>query len=418
MVNVNVPTIEPSEVSFAVSFGNIRPENAIDLTIREITLGESLLTPGLQTSVLVDSFLHVSPDQGGKATPAKNFDDYKNKIMSINIERPMLQFHSMQTSLQVQQRIYRVDNRQLINNNNERFRVHACDDTLLNDARSLVSKSWKCTTPSNIVSEVLRACAGVTRLEVEDATPSRDYVAENIHPFQVVAQQANASLAGGSDPSFLHYMTYEDLGTHKFRSVYSLTKASPVFSQPFLFAETGAIAGYNNPYTILQYSFPCDFDLLSDLLNGIDVDGSNISSVVTTNPSSSTSSLFGNQALGCGIGGGVYNLSKTNFGTEKSQDQCTFEVEKYLLKRQARMNLLEQDKIALKVTVPWNPELNVGKMIDVLFPRKTGKAGTSDDVLYGTGRYLIVNLVHTIKSGGFSTTTMECVAQTAGQGVV
>jgi hypothetical protein len=93
-------------------------------------------------------------------------------------------------------------------------------------------------------------------------------------------------------------------------------------------------------------------------------------------------------------------------------------VEKYLLKRQARMNLLEQDKIALKVTVPWNPELNVGKMIDVLFPRKTGKAGTSNDVLYGTGRYLIVNLVHTIKSGGFSTTTMECVAQTAGQGVV
>jgi hypothetical protein len=194
-----------------------------------------------------------------------------------------------------------------------------------------------------------------------------------------------------------------------------LSRAGPVFPEPFIFSETGSNKGYGNPYSILTYSFPCDFDLLSDLLNGVDVDGSNISSVTTVNPLSATLSLFGNQALGCGIGGGVYNLTKTNFGTEKAQDQCTFEVEKYLLKRQARMNLLEQDKIALKLTVPWNPQLNVGKMIDVLFPRKSG---ITDDKLYGSGRYLIVNLVHTIKNGGFSTTSMECVAQTAGQGVV
>lgn len=415
MVNPSIPNVEQSEVKFAVSFGDIKPENAIDLTIREITLGESLLTPGLQTSVLLDSYMHVSPTQDGKPAPRKNFDDYKYKIMSINIERPLLEYYNMQTSLQVQQRIYRLDNRQLVNNNNERFRVHACDDSLLNDARTLVSKSWKCTAPSSIVSEVLQSCAGVTRLEVEDATPARDYIAENIRPFQVIAQQANASLAGGTDPSFLHYMTYEDLGTHKFRSIYSLTKASPVFPTPFVFAETGSVTGYNNPYSILQYSFPCDFDLLSDLLNGVDVDGSNISSVFATNYLAATNSLFGNQALGCGIGGGQYYISKTNSGTEQSQDQCNFEVEKYLLKRQARMNLLEQDKIALKITVPWNPELNVGKMIDVLFQRKSG---IDDDYLYGTGRYLIVNLIHTIKNGGFSTTSMECVAQTAGRGIV
>ena len=84
------------------------------------------------------------------------------------------------------------------------------------------------------------------------------------------------------------------------------------------------------------------------------------------------------------------------------------------------MSLLEQDKIALSLTVPWNPMLHAGKMIDVELPRKgvEGSAGNEDKLLYGSGKYLIVNLTHSIKNGGFSTTTMECVAQTAGQGMV
>ena len=419
MVNVNVPSVEMAEVLFAVLIDGIKIENTRDITVREITLSESLLTQGLQTSVLVDSFLHVSADNSGKALPPKNFDDYKNKMLNINVERKLLDYFGMQSLLKIQQRVYRVDKRQLVNNNNERFRINACDDTLLNDARSLVSKSWKCTSPTDIVSDVLRSCAGVKRLEVENSTPTRDYVAENIHPFQVVTHQANAALASGDDPSFVHYMTYENLGTHKFRSIYSLSREAPVFSKPFVFSETGVASGYNNPYSILQYSFPCDFDLLSDILNGIDVDGSSINSVITTNNVAGVSSLYGNQAMGCGIGGGVTKLATTNYNTEKAQDQCRFDVEKYLLKRQARMALLEQDKIALKLTVPWNPQLNAGKMIDIELTRKgVNTQSSSESKLYGSGRYLIVNLAHNIKLGGFSTTTMECVAQTAGQGIV
>lgn len=419
MANAEVPTIDQYEVKFAVVIDGAKIENTRDISIREITLSESLLTPGLQTSVLFDSFLHVSADDKGDALPPKNFDDYKNRIIKIGIERPLLTYFNMLSTLMVEQRVYRLDKRQLVNNNIERFRLHACDDTLLNDARSLVSKAWKCTSPSDIVAEVLQSCTGAKRVEVETSGPNRDYIAENIHPFQVVTHQANAALASGDDPSFVHYMTYEDLGTHYFRSILNLSKKAPVYNNPFVFSETGALSGYGNPYSILQYSFPCDFDLLSDILNGIDVDGTNINSLITTNYNSSTNSLLGNQAMGCGIGGGVSKVAITNYNTEKAQDQCRFDVEKYLLKRQARMALLEQDKIALKLTVPWNPELNVGKLIKIDLYRK-GLNSTDPAVtrLYGTGTYLIVNLVHTVKNGGFSTTTMDCVAQTAGQGIV
>jgi hypothetical protein len=429
MVNINTPTLGESKVEFTVGFGGVDENNIREITIREITLGESLLTPGLQTSILVDSFLHASPDGNGVVGPPKNFDDFKNKIMDIRIERKILEDFGMDSILDVSQRIYRIDKRdqrpdssgaKSLNNNNEQFRIHACDDSLLNDARSLVSQSWKCTAPSTIVSQILQGCAGVQSLDVESCTPMRDYIAENIHPFQVVTQQANAALANGNDPSFVHYMTYQNLGTHHFRSIYSLTKEAPAINEPFVFSETGSAAGYGNPLSIMTYNFPCDFDLLSDILNGIDVDGSFISSMVSSNPMAGTHSLFGNQAAGCGIGGGNMNLGKSNFNTEQDQDQCASEIEKYLLKRQARMSLLEQDKIALSLTVPWNPMLHAGKMIDVEFPRKgvEGSAGREDKLLYGSGRYLIVNLKHSLKSGGFSTTTMECVAQTAGQGIV
>ena len=416
MADPTLPNADSIKTNLNVAFVGVSPTNTKEITLREVTLSESLLTPGLQTSVLVDSF--IDSFGADAKEPPKNFDDFKNKIMSIVIERPVLGYFDIQTKLEVAQRIYRLDNRKLVNNRNEQFRVHACDDSLLNDARSLVSKSWPCTTPSAIVREILQSCAGVPpeNLDIEESSPARDYTAENIHPFQVVTQQANAALANGNDPSFVHYMTYENFGTHKFRSVASLSKQNPVNKKPFVYSETGINSGYANPYSILTYSFPCDFDLLSDILNGIDTNGSFINSLVTFNPLAATFSLFGNQALGCGIGGGVYNTSKTNYNTEQAQDMCRMEVEKYLLKRQARMSLLEQDKIALRLTVPWNPELNAGKMINVELKRKGST--DPDDLVYGSGKYLIVNLVHSIKNGGYSTTTMECVAQTAGQGIV
>jgi hypothetical protein len=104
----------------------------------------------------------------------------------------------------------------------------------------------------------------------------------------------------------------------------------------------------------------------------------------------------------------------TNLNTAQQQDSCNFDVENHLLKRQARMNLLEQDKVALRLTVPWNPIYHAGKVITIKLHNKN-EPGV---FLYGSGDYLISSMVHTVKRGGFSTTTMDCVSTTTGQGVV
>jgi hypothetical protein len=166
----------------------------------------------------------------------------------------------------------------------------------------------------------------------------------------------------------------------------------------------------------VHYTFPCDFDLLSDILNGVGDTGADISSLAIFNPLIGLFSLLGNQDIGCGIGGGVYKIAMSNQGSAGEQYMCPDFVSTYLEKRQARMALLERDKIALRITVPWNTIYNVGKIIKIRL--YNSESGSSKIENYGSGDYLIVSLIHNIKAGGYSTITMDCVSKTVGQGEV
>jgi hypothetical protein len=383
-------------------YADVPPYVMDQVTPNEVILGESLLYPGLQTTVRVQSYYHN--------LPIKDLDQYKGKQLRIELERPVLARFNLPSRMTIKQTIYRLENRTKLNNVVEEYTLRACDQSLLNDAETLVSKSWKCTQPSSVVSEVLRSCAGVRNLDVEGADPARDYVAENIHPFKVVADQAEVALASGNDPSFLHYMTYQNLGTHHFRSLKSLCEADPVME--YYFDETAALSGYANPRAIMTNSFPCDFDLLSDILNGIGPDGANMSSLISFNPFNRLTGLLGSKVQGCGSGSAVLKAAMTNFASEQQQNACPDYSQFFALLRQARMALLEQDKIALKITVPWNPILNVGKIIKLVLNNKNDQSKKN----YGSGDYLVMSLTHNIKNGGFSTTTMDCVSRTVGQG--
>jgi len=401
------PSVEEILTDITVEFSG-GGENLDDFTIETVRLGESLLTPGLQTSITVHSYRHN--------LPPKNLDTFKNATVTINLKKDILKKFNLPHEMMLTQRIYRVENRSNINTAVEQFTIRACDDTLLNDATSLVSKSWKCTSPSEIVGYVLQSCAGSRSMDIERSDPARDYIAENIHPFQVVSQQANVSLAEGDDPSFVHYMTYQNMGTHHFRSLKTLSQQEPVMT--FLETETGISAGFGFPFSIMTYSFPCDFDLLSDVLNGISTGGRDINSVVVFNPRDGNFSLVGDQTLGCGIGQGVLKIAQTNTNSEGDQDTCNMGVEKYLLKRQARMSLLERDKIALRLTVPFSPILNVGKVIEIDLMNKEAMVMGDKVPVYGSGKYLILHMFHEIRKGGYATTTMDCVAVTVGSGEV
>jgi hypothetical protein len=376
-----------------------------DVSVKEVILGESLLTPGLQTAVTLQSAVHTMPP--------KKWNELKNKKLKIKLDRPGLTRHGFQyTQLEIENMIYRMDKRRQITNNvsnNEEFNLHCCHVSMLNDIKSLVSKSWKCTEPSKIAEYVLRNCTGAYNVEIEKAGPARDYIAENIHPFQVVAQQTNVALANGNDPSFVHFMTYKNLGTHYFQSLATMIKKKSKYT--FKYSETGDTTGYANPFAVMGFSFPCDFDYMTDLLNGVDENGQDKNTLSTINPLSKSASQMGNQSSGCGIGGYNYKTALTNQGTAKEQNSCNMDVEQHMLKRQARMSLIERDKIALRITVPWNPMLQVGDVITFEWINKLDEEGQTK--VFGSGDYLVVSLMHKIIQGGLGVITMDCISNTA-----
>lgn len=398
-----------SLTSMTLGFAGL-PDHMLDqFTPMEVMLGESLHTPGLQTSIRVHSYHHN--------LPIKNLDTFKGVGVSVELEKLINSAFGLPTKMLVNQTVYRLSNRRLYNNNTEEFIIHACHQTLLDDAVTLVSNFWRCSTPTDVAVEVLRSCAGARHIDSDPSSPGRGYLAENIHPFQVVSQQANAALYGGNDPSFIHYMTYkidDGDGIHHFRSLKSLTQSSPV-TKPFEFYESGTTAGgFSNPFAIITHSFPCDFDLLIDLLNGVDINGADISTVLAFNPLVRGFSQLGSQTLGCGIGSGPVKITLSNISSAKDQDACPDYSHLFLQKRQARMSLIDNNRIALRLTVPWNPLLHAGNIIRLELKNKND----TQKFNYGTGDYLIVSMTHNIKYGGYATTTLDCVSKSVGRGVV
>lgn len=390
-----------------------------EVTCKEVTCTESLLTPGLQTSAVFQSRIYNNK-------PFKNWDNIKNQLLTINMK------DGLGNEMSLSQRVFRMDGREFqpVNTGQiEEFTVHACDDSLLKDAKTLVSKQWKCTSPTEIVKYVLGSCVGAQNADVQSSEPSRDYVAEMIHPFQVVQQQANVAL-DGNDPSFVHFMTYGENDQwqprHHFRSLKDLTSNSSKFT--YLHAETAVRgkAGYNNPEyrrkgatkrLAIHFTFPCDFDLLSDLLNGVNEQGQNINSGSFMNILDMAAGFLtgsgSGQMTGC-IQNGNFKQSLTNKGSAQQQNGCESDVEKHLLRRQARMGLLEKDKIAFRMIAPWNPYIHAGDVITFnWFDKENG-----GQLLYGSGDYLVASMTHRVQMGGYSTTTLDCVSKTVGQGIV
>lgn len=384
-----------SLVSASVSIGGAVPP---DTTVKEVIIGESLLNPSVHAAVTLQSAMYTAP---------KNWDAYKGTIMNLSISDADGRRNAL-----LSQTLYRIDNRHFANLNTgqvEELTLHGCDFTVLEDAATILSKSFKCTTPDQVVNYALGEIGASSRI-VMPCGPARDYIAESIHPFQVIQQQANMALYG-SDPSFIHFMTFnENSGQciHRFQPLGQLIRQSAGYQ--IYSADTGVTGrqSFSDGFNVaVTYNFPCDFDLLSDILNGIGPQGQNINSVKTMNLASGIFDMMGS-ILGGGVGSGNIFSAITNLGSVKQQGGCESKVEQWLLTRQARMSLLEKDKIALRVVVPWSPWLHAGNV----FHFKWGNRFNPGQEIYGSGDYLIVHLTHNIQFGGYATTTLDCIANT------
>lgn len=400
---------EESLVKFTVDVEGVDRKLFEDFNVSYVTLTESLLSPSLQTKIFAQSYRHPGY--------VKNWDELANKKVKIHAWRDILKQYGNH-ELHVENTIFRVSDRLPRSFQYDAFHIMAIDETALTNAEKRMSKSWKCATPSQIVIDALKGCVKVPHLVVRQSTPPRTFFAENIHPYQVVAQQADVALAAGNDPSFLHYITYENVqGTHRFESLHGMTRKGTTWN--YNFVEPGDVQQtWENPFAILAYENPCDYDILSDAMNGVDRQGSPQQSVMTINPMNGIHSMLGGTNSGCGMGGQETDTQFTNKGSAAAEPNCEIDVEKHKLTRTARLGLLDADKVAFRVTVAFNPNLHVGRMVYLETPNKVQKGEDEIELNpdYGSGYYLISALTHRLVNGGYGTTVIDCISKSVGNG--
>ena len=382
-----------------------------DVTVKEVIVGESLLNPSAHAVVTLQNAMYFRPT---------NWDAFRCQPIGIYIYDNNNIPNNPRT-MTVNQQVYRCDDRHfsVTNTGNvEEVTLHSIDQTILVDAEKIFSKSWKCATPASVVNEAFQQIGATKAIFSDGGTgPGRPYVAESIHPLQVIQQQANVALYNGDDPSYLHYMTIDEKNgqnIHNFRALAELMKSDRTIHN--LVASDSAVTGGNGMSDAyygnsglnkaISFKFPCDYDVLSDILNGINCDGMNMNDVRMTNFAS------GDFSSAMGAISTAANIFKTltNKGTAQQQNTCETNVEKHLLKRQARMALLERDKIALRITIPWAPWIHVGHIVHFHWNNRYERSYEQ----YGSGKYLVLHLTHNIQYGGYAVTTLDCIANTFG----
>lgn len=385
-----------------VQIEGVPAEQLTEISIPEIQMNESLLSASLETVIQMQATIHH--------IPTRNWDLLKGRTVTFTVYNPNM----IQHELTVAQTIYRQEDRKQFNYGNENLILNACDPTLLVNHGRRMSQYYRCETPSAVVSSAL-SCVNAQAPDIEESNPKRNYSADNIHPFQVIAEQADVAL-NGNDPSFMHYMTYiNNGGQHHFKSLKALTQEDS--KAQFVYNEKGFDQQLGDVTNIMAYEFPCDFDLLTDILNGLGPDGQPSATLTTINTFNGSTSLINGSIGDCGGMGGALNIEgETDTGTE--DEGCGVHLEDWSAVRQARISLIQPDKIALRIIVPLRVELHAGDMIDVTFINKANPRTTGGDLNYGSGDYLIVNVNHNIKAGGYGVSIFDLVSKSVGQGIV
>lgn len=367
-----------------------------ELSLSDFYLKESLLSPSVQMSCKMSDTTHI----------VKNYMSYKfNDTMPPNITCTLVN-PNVNGNMKVRLHVYRMDNRSPINYNTEQFTLHSCHLSTFINMKRRMSDYYRNVELSKIVRDAMTAIGESG--DIATSSLSRSYMTNNQHPFQVISDISDMATDGLKSP-FLHYMTMENgEGKHYWKSLKELINQSE--KHEFVYNEKGINQQLIDPQNIMLYEFPCDFDTLLDLSSGILFNKEDYfnhkPSMVSLNPFDSGFYLVDGKShdkTKAGFGGALNAGAWSNLNT---QGDVPTRTERYLHKRSEMLSCLHRENINLKIVVPFNPTVHVGQNIKVKFEIKRSDEPRVD---FGSGKYLIAHLTHNIKTGGYGTTTLECV---------
>ena len=260
---------------------------------------------------------------------------------------------------------------------------------------------------TDTVKKLLKDKKGIQtkkNLDSDQATNSYSFVGNLKRPFDTIQWLCSKSQSSNDDSGFLFF---ETLDGYVFKSIKSLLEGKAV---EYKKSETpdepsGLTILENNLNQTSDIGMSCRMGMYANKTIYINIDNATlktvdyrIESLKLKKPPKLPNGLEKNPTR---LMLRVLDKCALQKGSKKKEIQKENELAIYQSKSYARANLIFSQ--SMSVSIPFNPELRAGQMLDLRFPLRKNESDDQDKTTYGTesdddvsGKYLISELKHNI----------------------
>ena len=338
-------------------------------------------------------------------------------------------------------RIYKVSDRHLFRDQNEGYTIHFCSEEALLSEQYKISKSYKSKLVSDIAQDVLKTglklnSNALATVNIETTKGLRDIIIPNMKPFETLnwlCTQALSATNVGAD-----YLFYENYFGYNFATLQSLYSANVPQNLKFKYEpkniqQTNSTAASENMINVFAFEVVNNFDTiytnssgaLANRLIAVDILRQNytitdfdyskyFASAKKLNPNgilSNYQNRFGdtdNKVFNSTLKSVTTNTGESTYNQYIKAHDPTIKdinIETTVPYRTAQISQINY--IRYKLSVPGNPTLTVGKVIEFNLPEMTRTTDGKNADKYYSGKYLITSIKHKIDIENRFVTLME-----------
>ena len=328
-------------------------------------------------------------------------------------------------------RIFKVDNRHMLNDQNENYLLHFCSEENVLSEQKKVSKSYKNKKVSDIVIDIVMNQLGTANTKFlatncEETQGTRDIIIPNFKPFEAINWLCTQAISNSSQTKGSPYLFYENYFGYNFKSLQSLYDGQIYGNFKYepknlTMPDDARVQDLSSEKTnVLTYEPISNFDSLN-MINS----GAYANRIITIDPLrmrydikdfdykkyfgsakklndhgllSNTENRFGqsaNTAYDSVLKVVTTNTGETTYNPyikAHQPDIKDINIETTVPLRTAQIAHI--NAIRYKISIPGDPKMTVGNIITFSVPELTRTVDGKNEDVYNSGKYLVTAVRH------------------------
>jgi len=327
-------------------------------------------------------------------------------------------------------RVYKVDNRRMLQDQNEMYTLHFCSEEVVLSEQYKISRSYVGSSIGSIVNDILANILKVDPKKINNIETTRgmyEFIIPNMKPLEAMSWLSTYAISSSPKTTGSPYLFFENKAGFNFQSLQSLVQQNAVRSYQY------RPKNLNDPtdarvkdlaadlVNVLSYEHINNFDMIESIMNGtfanqlLSIDPILRKSTITNFdyakylPKSSSLNKYGILSNAKNRFGdtanqtpeAVYKVVTTNTGQNRDPYILNHQpsikdinVETFIPYRTSQIAQMNTHRI--RISIPGDPTIKVGDVIIFTYPEMESRDTGRNDDRYYSGSFLVTALRHQI----------------------